>query len=54
MSTFQYTPVALILAVATDITFAAGVYCDTQNSVHYAKIWVGWKSFLRGSRANPF
>ena len=37
---FQYTPVALIVAVATDASLAASTYCATSNSFHFAHLWV--------------
>lgn len=37
---FQYPVVAMGLAIATDITEAAGIYCQYQTSLHHAKLWV--------------
>lgn len=37
---FQYIPISFIVAIATDITQAAGKYCINGNSLHFAHIWV--------------
>lgn len=37
---FQYPVVSLLVAIATDVTEAAGVYCQYETKVHYAKLWV--------------
>ena len=37
---FQYPVVALAVAVLTDITEAAGVFCDFETKPYFAKIWV--------------
>ncbi|KAH8882018.1 hypothetical protein GQ53DRAFT_772909 [Thozetella sp. PMI_491] len=37
---FQYPIVSLLVAVLTDITEAAGVYCEFETSVHFAKLWL--------------
>ena len=37
---FQYPVVALLAAIATDITQAAGVYCQYESKTYFAKIWV--------------
>ncbi len=37
---FQYPIVALGVAVATDITQAASVYCLKSNNIHFAHLWV--------------
>ena len=37
---YQYTPVAIVLGIAQDATFAAGVYCVTETNVHFAKLWL--------------
>ncbi|MCJ1293399.1 hypothetical protein MMC34_004953 [Xylographa carneopallida] len=36
----QYIAVATLVAIATDITQATGVYCNNSNSVHFAHIWL--------------
>lgn len=41
---FQYTPVALILALVADVTLKTNVYCQNSNSVHFSHIWV-WRLF---------
>lgn len=38
---FQYIVVAFLVAVATDITQAVGIYCPSGSGVHFAKTWVG-------------
>lgn len=37
---FQYIVVSFIVAVATDATQAAGVYCANGHGAHFAHIWV--------------
>ncbi|KAH8888396.1 hypothetical protein GQ53DRAFT_795912 [Thozetella sp. PMI_491] len=37
---FQYPVVSLLVAVLTDITQAAGVYCEFETNIHFAKIWL--------------
>jgi hypothetical protein len=37
---FQYPIVALAAAIATDVTEAAGVYCQFQTQTYFAKLWV--------------
>lgn len=37
---FQYIVISLIVAVASDATQAAGVYCANGHGVHFAHIWV--------------
>jgi hypothetical protein len=37
---FQYPVVALGVAVATDITQAAGIYCESSNKPYFAHLWV--------------
>ncbi|MCJ1400456.1 hypothetical protein MMC11_003661 [Xylographa trunciseda] len=36
----QYIVVAIIVAVATDITEAIGVFCSNSNNAHFAHIWL--------------
>ena len=38
---FQYIAVAFFVAIVTDITQAAGVYCANSSGLHFAHIWVG-------------
>jgi hypothetical protein len=38
---FQYPVVALLAAILTDITQAAGVYCEYESKPYFAKLWVG-------------
>ncbi|PSN72265.1 hypothetical protein BS50DRAFT_569796 [Corynespora cassiicola Philippines] len=42
----QFIPTSLIIWVATCITLAAGVYCKTSNSTHFAHIWITVFKFL--------
>ena len=44
--TFQYIPVAFLVAVFTDITQAAGQYCYQSNNPHHAKLWVSCTLFV--------
>ena len=37
---FQYPVVALGVAIATDITEAAGVFCEYETKAYFAKLWV--------------
>ena len=37
---FQYPVVATVAAIATDITQAAGVYCEYVSKPYFAHIWV--------------
>lgn len=37
---FQYPVVSLLVAVATCITQAAGVYCQYESEPYFAKLWV--------------
>lgn len=37
---FQYPVVALVTAVLTDITEAAGIYCEYETKPYFAKLWV--------------
>ena len=37
---FQYPVVALAVAILTDITEVAGVFCDFETQPYFAKIWV--------------
>lgn len=37
---FQYPIVSLGVAVATDITQAAGIYCESSNKPYFAHLWV--------------
>jgi len=37
---FQYPVVALFVAVMTDITQAANVYCQFESKVYFAKLWL--------------
>ena len=37
---FQYPVVALFTAILTDITQAAGVYCEYLSKPYYAHLWV--------------
>lgn len=37
---FQYPVVALVVAVLTDITEAAGVFCQFETKPYFAKLWV--------------
>ncbi|KAF9871477.1 duf300 domain-containing protein [Colletotrichum karsti] len=39
-SIFQYPVVALLVAILTAITQAAGVYCEFASKAHFAKIWL--------------
>jgi hypothetical protein len=47
---FQYPVVALGAAVATDITQAAGVYCEYVSKPYFAKLWVS----LRRAKIVPY
>ncbi|OBR15169.1 Duf300 domain-containing protein [Colletotrichum higginsianum IMI 349063] len=40
---FQYPVVALLVAILTAITQAAGVYCEFASKAHFAKLWVNPK-----------
>ncbi|CAM1501442.1 Fc.00g034260.m01.CDS01 [Cosmosporella sp. VM-42] len=37
---FQFPIVSLVVSVATDITQAAGIYCEWGSGVHFAKFWL--------------
>ncbi|KAK1709502.1 organic solute transporter Ostalpha-domain-containing protein [Colletotrichum lupini] len=37
---FQYPVVALLVAILTAITQAAGVYCEFESKVHFARLWL--------------
>jgi len=37
---FQYPVVAFLVAILTDITQAAGVYCIFSGGIHFAKFWL--------------
>ena len=37
---FQYPVVAVLVAIATDITEAANVYCQFETKPYFAKLWV--------------
>ena len=37
---FQYIVISIIVAAATDVTQAVGVYCANGSGVHFAKTWV--------------
>ena len=39
---YQYIVFSFLVAVATDITQAAGVYCANGSGVHFAHIWVSF------------
>ena len=39
---FQFPVLAFIIAIATDATQAAGVYCLQSNSKDYGHLWVSW------------
>ena len=39
---FQYIVFSFLVAVATDITQAAGVYCANGSGLHFAHIWVSF------------
>jgi hypothetical protein len=38
---FQYPVVSLLVALLTDITQAAGVYCEFETKPYWSKLWVG-------------
>jgi hypothetical protein len=44
---FQYIVISFVVAAATDITQAAGVYCANGHSSHFAHIWVSDKPKAR-------
>ena len=37
---YQYPPIAVLMALAANITHAAGVYCPYETKYYWAKIWV--------------
>lgn len=37
---FQYPAMALAVAIETDITQAAGVFCEYETKAYFAKLWV--------------
>lgn len=37
---FQYPVVAVLAAILTDITQAAGIYCDFESKPYFAMLWV--------------
>ncbi|KAJ5190997.1 uncharacterized protein N7498_009982 [Penicillium cinerascens] len=48
---FQYPVVAILVAIATDITQGAGIYCLDSNKPHFAHIWLTVVSSLSVSAA---
>lgn len=44
---FQYPVVALVASLVTDITQAAGVYCQYLSKPYFAKLWVSFDGFRR-------
>ncbi|KAM0799395.1 organic solute transporter Ostalpha-domain-containing protein [Usnea florida] len=40
IAVFQYVPISIIVAAATDIAQATGTYCVNGHSVHFAHIWL--------------
>ncbi|KAJ3579986.1 hypothetical protein NPX13_g579 [Xylaria arbuscula] len=43
---FQFPVVMLLVSVFTDVTQAAGVYCQFMNSAHFAKLWLTIATYL--------
>ncbi|KAF7562253.1 hypothetical protein G7046_g1881 [Stylonectria norvegica] len=37
---FQFPVAALVVSAATDITQAAGIYCEWGSGIHFAKLWL--------------
>lgn len=46
---FQYPVVALLTAIATDSTQAAGVFCQYESKTYFAKLWVSYHSCIVNS-----
>ena len=48
---FQYIVFSFLVAIATDITQAAGIYCANGSGLHFAHIWVSFA--VRQGRWQP-
>ncbi len=55
---FQYPAVAVLVAILTDVTQAAGVYCQYISKPYFARLWVSHMQHLASSfvreRSRPF